>query len=133
MSMVKNGKTHAFSPRYFLINRSEPQYDLIKGRLLDNSSLPAGASHYFVRTDNDMHCLCRIRAGNGTVLFYEILDHIREGISDQDLMEAAGDPKNASPLPEYCHLSHKIEEHLRQYLAVHAQAQGSRCLHRTAA
>lgn len=132
MSMVKQGNNQDRSPRYFLINKSEPRYDLLKSQLLDYSLLPSGASHYFVRAEQESLSLCRIRAGNGTVIFFEILDHEREGITDDDLREACCDKKNASPLPEYYHLSRKINEQLQQYLAIPARHKGTRCTHWTA-
>lgn len=104
----------SFSPQYFIINKSEPKYDLIKRQLLDSSRFPAGSSNYFIRADEDKGCICRIRSGNGTVLFYEILNHLREGISDEDIQDALTDPSNACPLPGYFYITPKIKEKLHE-------------------
>jgi hypothetical protein len=51
--------------------------------------------------------------GNGTVLFYEVLNHLQEGISSEDIRDAIREPSNASPLPGYFYLTPKIKEKLR--------------------
>jgi hypothetical protein len=103
----------SFSPQYFIITRAEPKYDLIRTQLLDPSRYPAGSSCYFIHAEQDRRCICRIRAGNGTVLFYEILNHLREGISDADIRDALKNPSNASPLPGYFYVTPKIAEKLQ--------------------
>ena len=105
---------NSFSPQYFIIHRSEPKYDLIMGQLLDSSRSPAGLSNYFIQADQEKGCICRIRAGNSAVLFYEILNHLRDGISDEDIREAVRDPSNACPLPGYYHVTPKIKEKLHE-------------------
>jgi hypothetical protein len=114
MSKEKPVGKKSFAPQYFIINKSEPKYDLIRKQLLDSSGCPAGSSNYFIWADQDNGCICRIRAGNGTVLFYEILDHLREGISDEDIQDVLNDPANLCPLPGYFYLTPKIEEKLRE-------------------
>jgi len=101
-----------FSPQYFIINKSESQYDLIKKHLLATSHCLEGSSHYFIRTDAENVCLCRIKASNGTILFYEILNQLQVGISDEDIRQALMDPINSSPLPGYYYISPKIREKL---------------------
>lgn len=103
-----------FTPQYFIISRSEPRYELIKQLLLDCSRLPAGASHYFIQAEQDKGCICRIREGNGFVLFYEIVNHLREGISFDEIRDAIHDPANASPLAGYFYLTHTLEEKLHK-------------------
>jgi hypothetical protein len=115
MAKEKPVAQNSFSPQYFIINKSEPAYDLIKRQLLDTTRFPAGSSCYFIHADVDKNCICRIRAGNGTVLFYEILNHHREGIPGEDIREALDDPSNACPLPGYFYLTPKIEEKLREF------------------
>jgi hypothetical protein len=119
MSTEKPVAENKFSPQYFIINKSEPQYELIKNHLL-NASHPLGSSHYFIRADTDNGCICRIHAGNGTVLFYEILNHQREGISNEDIRKAVIQSSNASELPDYFFITPEIEEKLR---AVHTPEQ----------
>lgn len=114
MAKEKPVAENSFSPQYFIIKQSEPTYDLIKTQLLDSPRFPAGSSCYFIRADEDKSCICRIRAGSSTVLFYEILNHPREGIPGEDIREALDDPANACPLPGYYYITPKIEEKLRE-------------------
>lgn len=114
MAKEKPVAENSFSPQYFIINKSEPIYDLIRTQLLDSARFPAGSSCYFIRADEDKSCICRIRAGNGSVLFYEILNHLREGIAGEDIQEALDDTANACPLPGYFYITPKIEEKLRE-------------------
>jgi hypothetical protein len=116
MSTEKTVAENKFSPQYFIINKSEPQYELIKKHLL-NTSRPLGTSYYFIRADLDNSCICRIKAGNGTVMFYEILNHQRQGISDEEIRNAVILPANASGLSDYYFITPEIEEKLR---AIHA-------------
>ena len=110
-----------FSPQYFIINNSEPQYALIKKHLLATDRCPDECSHYFIRTDSDNGCVCRIKASNGTILFYEILNHLQEGISDEDIRQAIMDPINSSPIQGYFYIPPKIREKLHTYhLSDHA-------------
>jgi hypothetical protein len=115
MSKEKSMENTSFSPQYFIIQKTEPSYDLITKQLLDPSGSPAGSSHYFIRADQDKRCICRIRAGNGTVLFYEILNHLRKGVSDEDIREALHNPANACPLPGYYYITPEIEGKLREF------------------
>jgi hypothetical protein len=127
MSTAKPVTENTFSPQYFIIPKSDPQYDLIKKQLLDSTHSHVGSSHYFIRAAREKGCVCRIKCGNGTVLFYEILDHRGVGISDEDLREAIGEPSNASPLPEYFYITPKIEEKLRVFLAADHVYSGKKC------
>ena len=113
---IQPGTGQVFSPQYFIISRTEPQYDLIRKHLLDSSPLPHGSSHYFIRAGRDNCCICRIKACNDTVLFYEILNHLRMGISDEDIRNAVACPSCISPLPDYFSLTPEIERKLQ---AVH--------------
>lgn len=117
MSSEKNGTDNTFSPQYFIINKSEPQYDLLKKQLLDSPHHPVGSSHYFIRAAREKGCVCRIKPGNGAVLFYEVLNHLQEGISNEDIRDAIREPSNASPLPGYFFITPKIEETLREVQA----------------
>jgi len=123
----------SLSPQYFIINKSEPQYDLLKKQLIDRPHHTIGNSHYFIRSAQENCCVCRIKPGNGTLLFYEILNHIREGIPDEEIRHAALDPANATTLPEYFHITDSIEERLRACNGTGAEQQGAKCVHRTAA
>jgi len=42
MSKEKSDTKKTFSPQYFIINKSEPQYDLIKKQLLATNHCPDG-------------------------------------------------------------------------------------------
>ena len=127
MSKEKPVTENTFSPQYFIINRSEPQYELLKKQLLDSSRLPPGSSHYFIRAAHEKGCICRIKAGNGTVLFYEVLDHHREGIAGEDIRDAIREPSNASPLPGYFYITPRIEEKLRALKMQDMSCCGKRC------
>lgn len=117
MSTEKPVTENVFSPQYFIISKSEPQYDLLKKQLLDTPHHPVGSSHYFIRAADKKGCVCRIHAGNGTVLFYEVLNHLSEGISNEDIRDAIREPSNASPLPGYFYITPEIEEKLRAFQA----------------
>jgi len=127
MSTEKKIPENTFSPQYFIINKSEPQYDLLKNQLLDSSHLPVGSSYYFIRAANEKGCICRIKDGNGPVLFYEILNHLREGIASEDIQDAIRDPSNASPLPGYFYLTPTIEQKLRALKMRDASCLTKRC------
>jgi hypothetical protein len=43
------------------------------------------------------------------VLFYEIVNHLKMGISDNDIREAITRPSNAASLPGYYYLTPEIE------------------------
>jgi hypothetical protein len=127
MSTEKNGTDNTFSPQYFIINRSEPQYDLLKKQLLDSTHRPVGSSHYFIRAAREKGCVCRIKPGNGTVLFYEVLDHLQDGISNEDIRDAIREPSNASPLPGYFYITPGIEQKLRAAQAADHSCSGKAC------
>ena len=127
MSTEKMVAENVFSPQYFIINKSDLQYDLIRKQLLDTPHRPVGSSHYFIRAVREKGCVCRIKAGNGTVLFYEILNHLQEGISDEDIRDAISEPSNASPLPGYFYLTPKIEEKLQVFLSADHAYCGKKC------
>jgi len=48
------------------------------------------------------------------MLFYEILNYYREGISNEDIQDAVRDPSNACPLPGYFYITPKIKEKLHE-------------------
>jgi hypothetical protein len=133
MMLEKPAPQSAFSPQYFIINKSEPQYELIRNQLLEYSYSHFGSSHYFIRSGPDNVCVCRIRAGNGTVLFYEIINHALAGISDEEIRAASANPANASPLPDYCYPTPLIEEKIRAFHAAEAVPGRNHCRRPTAA
>ena len=112
-STAKPGDGGVLSPQYFIITSSEPQYDLIKEHLLASSPHSTRSSYYFIRAVKDDVCICRIKAGYVCVLFYEIINHLAEGITDEDLREAITRPQSASPLPDYYYLTPEIEKKIR--------------------
>lgn len=133
MLTEKPVEKNTFSPQYFIINRSEPQYELLKNQLLDTPHQPVGSSHYFIRAAKEKGCICRIKPGNGTVLFYEILNHLQEGISNEDIGEALREPSNASPLPGYFYITPKIEEKLKGIQAQDHPYSRKKCKHESLA
>ncbi len=111
MPSAKTGSRNSFSRQYFMITRSEPQYDQIKNQLLDKcNSCPLGSSYYFIRSDGENVCICRIKPANGAAIFYEILDHRNEGISDDEIREAAAVPSRETPLAGYYYLTPAMEK-----------------------
>lgn len=113
LSNRKEYTENAFSPQYFVISKSEPRYELIKKQLLDPVHSPVGSSHFFIRSGSDKSCICRIRAGNGSVLFYEILNHLQEGISEEDISEVLTNPENSTLVPGYFYITPDIEKKLQ--------------------
>jgi hypothetical protein len=112
----KTGSGNPFSRQYFMITRSEPQYDLIKNQLLNDTAGLLGSSYYFIKVDGEENgCICRIKAANGAALFYEIIDHRREGISDTEIQEAVTRPSNEAPLPGYYYLTPTMEEKIMTF------------------
>lgn len=126
MSTEKTQARRTSSPQYFIINKSEPQYELIKKQLLETTVSHPGSSRYFIHAGENSGSVCRIRAVNGTVLFYEILNHQEEGISDEEIREVLVNPANASPLPEYYYVTPQIEQKLRT-ITHHCMAPGRTC------
>ena len=122
MSAEKSCTGNTLAPQYCMITRSEPQYELIRKLLLEPAGSPAGRSYFFLRGDPEAGCVCRIKDGNGAVLFYEILDHKHEGITDQEIREAMARPTGPSGLPGYYYITPEIEQKLRSVPAAeHAQ------------
>jgi hypothetical protein len=99
-----------------MITKTDPQYDLIKSQLLNTAARPLGSSYYFIRADRGENgCICRIKVANGAALFYEIIDHHKEGISDTEISEAVTRSSNATPLPGYYYLTPAIEEKIMAF------------------
>lgn len=113
MSTENHLKGSAFFPQYFIIGKTDPQYVPIKKQLLDSRPHPIGSSCYFIRAGADSTCICRIKAGNETVLFYEIMNHTLAGISEQEIQEVVLQPSCAAPLPGYFFLTPEIEQKIR--------------------
>ena len=110
----KSFTKNPFSSRYCIISRSEPRYDLLSSLLRGSSRLPAGSSQYFIRAEQNQGSLCRIRAHTESVLFYEILDNLEAGITDEEIQDALQDPANACPLPGYFYVTPAMEERLQK-------------------
>jgi hypothetical protein len=116
MPPATTGSRNSFSRQYFMITRSEPQYDLIKNQLLDQSTAcPLGSSYYFIRSDGENGCICRLKPANGAAIFYEILDHRNEGISDDEIREAASSPSRETPLAGYYYLTPAMEKKILNF------------------
>ena len=103
----------SFTPQYLIISKSESRYALIKKQLLDPVGAMPGVSCYFVRAGQDRGCICRIRAGYGAVMFYEVLDHVAEGITGEEIQKAIRNPAHACPLAGYFYPTPEIEEKLK--------------------
>lgn len=93
-----------------MITRAEPQFDQIKNQLLEKSTAcPLGTSYYFIRSDGENACICRIKPANGAAIFYEILDHRNEGISDDEIRQVVTRPSSETPLAGYFYLTPAME------------------------
>jgi hypothetical protein len=100
-------------PRYIMLNKSEPPYDLILKQLEHSRSPMIGSSYYYIRAGYEWRCICRITPGHGPVLFHEILDPGHEGISDEDIREAIEQDTHFFTLPGFYGISEGIEKKLR--------------------
>lgn len=107
---------HSGTPQYCLIKKAMPSYDLIWREPMDSSQIPEVFSQYFIRAEQGQGAVCGIRARNGSVMFYEIVDNLHAGISDEQIQEALRDPANACPLPGYYYLPREMAEKLRETL-----------------
>lgn len=94
-----------------------PNYELIWQEPVDSPQITDIFSHYFIRAEQGQGAVCGIRARNGSVMFYEIVDNLRAGISDEDIQQALRDPANACPLPGYYYLPRHLAEKLRETLS----------------
>ncbi len=109
----KNTGAVPLSPRYIMLNKSEPPYDMILKQLQNSRSSIIGSSYYYIRVGYEWRCLCRITSGSGPVLFNEILDPGQDGISDEDIREAIEQDKRFFTLPGFYQISMKIEKKLQ--------------------
>ena len=114
MSIAKE-KTGAvpLPPRYIMLNKSEPPYDLILKQLQNSQSPMIGSSYYYIRAGYDWRCLCRITPSSGPVLFHEILDPGQDGISDKDIREAIDQDTRFFTLPGFYQISVEIKKKLQ--------------------
>lgn len=108
----KNTGTVPLPPRYIMLNKSEPPYDLILNQLQASRSPMIGSSYYYIRAGYEWRCLCRITS-SGPVLFHEILDPGQDGISDEDIREAIEEDTRFFTLPGFYCISGKIEKKLQ--------------------
>jgi len=109
----KNTGAIPLPPRYIMLNKSEPPYDLILKQLQNSQSPMIGSSYYYIRAGYAWCCLCRITPSKGPVLFHEILDTGQDGISDEDLREAIEQDTHSLTLPGFYGISLKIEKKLQ--------------------
>jgi len=110
----KNTGTVPLPPRYIMLNKSEPPYDLILKQLQNARSPMIGSSYYYIRAGYEWRCLCRIAPSGDPVLFHEILDPGQYGISDEDIREAIEqDTRFFFTLPGFYCISGAIEKKLQ--------------------
>jgi hypothetical protein len=109
----KNTGAVPLPPRYIMLNKSEPPYDLVLKQLQESRSPMIGSSYYYIRAGYAWRCVCRISPGSGPVLFHEILDPGQNGISDEDIREAIAADTRFFTLPGFYSISVKIEKKLR--------------------
>jgi hypothetical protein len=109
----KNTGAIPLPPRYIMLNKSEPPYDLILKQLQDSQSPIIGSSYYYIRAGSEWRCVCRLTPSRGPVLFHEILDTGLDGISDEDIREAIEQDARFFTLPGFYHMSVEIEKKLQ--------------------
>lgn len=109
----KNTGTVPLPPRYIMLNKSEPPYDLILKQLQDSRSPVIGSSYYYIRAGYEWRCVCRITTSHGPVMFHEILDPGQDGISDEDIRGAIEQDTRFFTLPGFFGISAGIEKKLR--------------------
>ncbi|WP_321504264.1 hypothetical protein [uncultured Methanoregula sp.] len=109
----KNTGAVPLPPRYIMLNKSEPPYDMILKQLQTTKSPVIGQSYYYIRAGYEWRCLCRITPSSGSVLFHEILDPGQNGISDEDIHEAIEQDKRFFTLPGFYCISVEIEKKLK--------------------
>jgi hypothetical protein len=109
----KNTGAARLPPRYIMLNKSEPPYDLILKQLQNSQSPMIGSSYYYIRAGYEWRCLCRITPSSGQVLFHEILDTGQDGISDADIREAIDRDTRFFTLPGFYKISVEIEKKLQ--------------------
>lgn len=109
----KNTGAVPLPPRYIMLNKSEPPYDLILRQLQKSQNPMIGSSYYYIRAGYEWRCICRIAPSSGPVLFHEILDPGQDGISDEDIREAIEqDTGFFFTLPGFYRISEVIEKKL---------------------
>ncbi|MCX6690512.1 MAG: hypothetical protein NTW33_00325 [Methanoregula sp.] len=109
----KNTCAVPLPPRYIVLSKSEPPYDLILEQLENSKSPMIGSSYYYIRAGYGWRCLCRIRPTCGPVLYHEILDPGHGGVSDEDIREAIEQDTHFFTLPGFYCISVGIEKKLR--------------------
>lgn len=109
----KNTGAVPLPPRYIMLNKSEPPYDLILKQLQNSRSPMIGLSYYYIRAGYAWHCVCRLTPSHGPVLFHEILDAGQYGISDDDIREAIEQDIRFFTLPGFYSISAEIEKKLQ--------------------
>jgi hypothetical protein len=100
-------------PRYIMLNKSEPPYDLIIRQLQNSQSPMIGSSYYYIRAGYEWRCLCRLSPSSGPVMFHEILDPGDNGISDKDIREAIDQDTHFFTVPGFHRISVEIEKKLQ--------------------
>jgi hypothetical protein len=103
-------------PRYIRPDAAVPEYEEILAQLQEYHRSLIGASHYYIRAENDRAYLCRILPGGGKIYFHEIVNHDKYGITEDELEEAVRLDKGSFTSPGYFPLSPPIETKIRVIL-----------------
>ena len=109
----KNTGAVSLPPRYIMLNKSEPPYNLILKQFQNAQSPMIGSSYYYIRAGYQWRCLCRITPSSGPVLFHEILNPGQDGISDEDIREAIEQDTRFFTLPGFYCISVVIKKKLQ--------------------
>lgn len=114
---MSDGKRNAHEiplpPRYIMLSKSEPPYDMILNQLQGAQNPKIGSSYYYIRAGYEWRCLCRITPSSGPVIFHEILESGEYGISDDDIREAIDTDTRSFTLPGFYSISVEIEKKLQ--------------------
>ena len=92
---------------------SEPDYEAILEQIYKYHSSHVGSSYYYIRKIKDDFELCRIVYGNEKIFFHEIVDHRKQGISDEDIVHAVRLDTGQLEIPGHHLISPHIETKLR--------------------
>lgn len=98
-------------PRYPVTGASVPQFDEIMEHIQVYPGSCIGISYYYIRAEREEASLCRIVPGGGKIFFHEVVDHVKHGISDDEIDQVV--IRHASSVPGYYPISPSIENKLK--------------------
>lgn len=100
-------------PHYAMPDGSIPPYELILEHIQHSANNLIGSSYFYIKADDRSCNLCRIIHGGGKIFFHELVDHEKNGISEDDINDAVRLGSGAFSIPDYYPISPHIEQKLR--------------------